>query len=107
MLSSSGRRSTGSDRLRFSGHDGPFLTYNCMENRPKVRGKRAVLLVSFEDTDPGSTTPMVDMVRKSMDYLEIELDQVILAPGLQKKRGVAEDPFVIVSVVEAGRSLAH
>jgi multimeric flavodoxin WrbA len=84
-----------------------FVYFNCEENRPKVRGKRAVLLVPFEDRDNGSAAPLVDMFRMSMEYLEISLDQVVLVPGLEKKGAVADRPELMTSIMEAGRSLAR
>jgi len=82
-----------------------FVYFNCPTNRIKVKGKKALLLVPFEDTDLGTAGPLVDMFQKSINYLEMELDRVILAPGLEKKGEVINDMVLMSSLHSAGRSL--
>lgn len=84
-----------------------FVYFNCEVNRPKVRGKKAILLVPFEDTDLDTARPLVDMFQKSIDYLEMDLVQVILAPGLEKKGEVINDQAMMSSLLSAGRSLRN
>lgn len=84
-----------------------FVFFNCPENRPKVRGKRSVLLVPFEDSDPRSAAPLVDMFRMSMEYLEMSLVQVVLAPGLEGKGEAGGDPALMASALDAGKALVR
>lgn len=64
-----------------------FVYFNCPANRPGVKGKQAVLVVPFEETDPDAAALLVDMFTRSMAYLEINLDPgaIILAPGVTRK----------------------
>jgi multimeric flavodoxin WrbA len=62
-----------------------FVYFNCPENQAMVQGKKAILAVPFEDTDLETARPLVDMFRKSMDYLKMDLVDVLLVPGVTRK----------------------
>ena len=56
-----------------------LVYFNCPENRPKIRGKRAVLAVPFEEADPQAAALLVAIFEKSLAYLEMELTDTHLA----------------------------
>ncbi len=68
-----------------------FVYFNCPENRPMVRGKSAILVIPFEDTDLGSSVPAVRIFQMSLDYLEMRLFGTVLAPGVARQGEVRND----------------
>ena len=67
-----------------------FVYFNCPENRPKIKGKSAILVVPFEDEDIETATPLLQMFEKSLDYLEVKLIESLIVPGVTKKGEVIE-----------------
>jgi hypothetical protein len=55
-----------------------------------VQGKKAILAVPFEDTDLDTARPLVDMFRKSIDYLKMDLAGILLVPGVTRRGEVEE-----------------
>jgi multimeric flavodoxin WrbA len=67
-----------------------FVYFNCPENRQLVRGKRVILAVPFEDAERETAAPLVEIFRRSVDYLEMEMYGIILVPGVTR-RGEAKE----------------
>ena len=82
-----------------------FVYFNCSQNRPKVSGKKAILAIPFEEKDPATADAVTLMFRKSFDYLEMELGQIILAPGVSGKEDISQRPEILKEGNDAGRSI--
>ena len=83
-----------------------FCYFNCPENRPKIRGKRAVLVVPFEETSAETAAPLVAMFEKSLAYLEMNLAAAIIVPGVGEKGAILEHPGRLQEAYDLGRRLA-
>jgi multimeric flavodoxin WrbA len=82
-----------------------FVYFSCPENRAKIIGKPVFLAIPLEDDNPDSYTPVVDFFRKSMDYLQMNLKGMIIAPGVGKKGEIRERPGKILEAKEMGRGM--
>ncbi|WP_446787308.1 flavodoxin family protein [Macellibacteroides fermentans] len=80
-----------------------FVFFNCPPNRPLVRGKRAILVVPFEETDEAVAHPLIAMFQRSFSYLEIDLYDKMLVSGLTRKGEVKEREGCIEKANELGR----
>ncbi len=65
-----------------------FVYFNCEANRPLVRGKRAVVAVVLEETYEETWRPVVEFFRKSLAYLEMDLAETIVVPGVGEKGAI-------------------
>lgn len=82
-----------------------FVYFNCPENRQKIHGKSAVLVIPFEEDNPETAAPLEMMFKKSLHYLEIELIETILAPGVTRKGEVNEKQELLGKCYELGKEL--
>jgi multimeric flavodoxin WrbA len=80
-----------------------FVYFNCPENRPKVRGKSAALVVPFEDGDPDTARPLVEMFEKSIAYLEMKLVGKLIVPGVGEKGTILAKPGSLREAYELGK----
>ena len=83
-----------------------FVYFTCDENRPKIKGKKAVLVVPFEDDDIGTAAPLKSMFEMSFQYLEMELVDHILVPGVAEKGDVLNREESLFASYQIGRNLA-
>jgi len=83
-----------------------LVYFNCPENRVKIKGKNAVLVVPFEDDDIETASPLLQMFEKSLDYLEVNLIERLIVPGVTKKGEVIEKVEIMNICYELGRKLA-
>ena len=67
-----------------------FVFFNCPVNRIKIKGKNAVLVVPFEEENLSTSELLVKMFEKSFQYLEINLIEKVLIPGVYKKGDVLQ-----------------
>ncbi len=51
---------------------------------PKMKGKRVILIAPFEENDASVADPLVEMMIKSLDYLEMELSGKVLVTAGEK-----------------------
>jgi len=65
-----------------------FVYFNCEANRPMVRGKRGAVAVVLEETHEETWQPVVEFFRRSLAYLEMELAETIVAPGVGEKGAI-------------------
>lgn len=82
-----------------------FVYFNCPENREKVRGKRAVIAVPFEEENLETARLVVEIFEKSLAYLEMELVGKILVPGVSDKGDILQKPECLKEAFELGQSL--
>jgi multimeric flavodoxin WrbA len=61
-----------------------FVYFNCPGNREKIKNKKAILAVPFEEEDPQTARLLVEFFEKSLGYLEVDLVGTVLAPGVTR-----------------------
>lgn len=84
-----------------------FVYFNCPENRPKIRGKAAVIAVPFEEVDPETVAPLELFFKKCFSYLEMSFAGKIIAPGVGWKGEILEKVDRIKEAYELGMRLAN
>ncbi|MHB9023171.1 MAG: flavodoxin family protein [Armatimonadota bacterium] len=83
-----------------------FVYFNCPEHREHIRGKSAALLVPFEDDDLATAAMTIAIFGKSLEWLEMPLPGLILAPGVTERGEVAQKADVMAQAEALGRKLA-
>jgi len=83
-----------------------FVYFNCPENRGKIKGKKCMLAVVFEEDSNEAAWPLVDMFELSFRYLEVDFLETILVPGVTKRGEIAEKADVMENAFELGKTLA-
>lgn len=86
------------DRLTF---------FNCPENRSKIRGKSAVIIVPFEDESPETARLVIEFFEKSLAYLEIKLTGKIIVPAVGDKGAVSKKPQRLTESYKLGQQILH
>jgi len=84
-----------------------FVYFNCPENRAKIRGKKAVIAIPFEEENPDTARPIVEFFVKSFGYLEMELVGKIIVGGVGAKGDVLKKPDRLQEAYELGIRLAN
>ncbi|MFA6471938.1 MAG: flavodoxin family protein [Candidatus Latescibacterota bacterium] len=82
-----------------------FVYFNCPENRAKITGKPVLLAIPLEDENPDTYTPVVEFFRKSIDYLHMNLADMIIAPGVGRKGEIREQAEKMKEAGEMGRRI--
>jgi multimeric flavodoxin WrbA len=82
-----------------------FVYFNCPENRAKIRGKSAALVIPFEEENPDTARPVVEFFEKCFNYLEINLAGSIIAGGVSDKGDVLKKPERLGEAYELGARL--
>lgn len=83
-----------------------FVYFNCEANRPMVRGKRAAAAVVLEETHEDTWRPVVDFFRKSLAYLEMNLADTIVVPGVGDKGAIRKESQRLKEAHRLGAALA-
>lgn len=83
-----------------------FVYFNCPANRKKIKGKTAVIAVPFEDKTLETADLVLQFFEKSLGYLEMELTEKILIPGVTKRGEVRSRKRVMDQCCKLGRRLA-
>ncbi|MFC1526149.1 flavodoxin family protein [Candidatus Latescibacterota bacterium] len=83
-----------------------FVFFNCPQHRPMVRGKAAALVVPFEEEDPATAELLVEMFRRSLNWLEMTLAGVVLAPGAGERGAVRSHEKALAEATSLGTSMA-
>ena len=83
-----------------------FVYFNCPENRIKIKGKSAVIVVPFEENNLETADLLVKMFEKSFEYLEIPLIGKIIIPGVTKRGEVIKQEATIEQCYNLGKKLA-
>jgi multimeric flavodoxin WrbA len=80
-----------------------FVYFNCPENRPKIRGKSALLAVPFEEESLQTAALVIGLFEKSLAYLEMTLAGQIIVPGVSRKGDVLAKAESLQQAYELGR----
>jgi len=83
-----------------------FVYFNCPENRSKIKGKRAVIAVPFEDDNPETARLVVEFFEKSLGYLEMRIVGKIIVGGVGKKGEILDKKNRLEEAYELGRKMA-
>jgi multimeric flavodoxin WrbA len=83
-----------------------MVYFNSPETRKLIRGHRAALAVPFEDTAMETAEPLVQMMSKSLAYLEMKLVGQVLVPGVGERGQVLAKADALTRCDELGRQLA-
>ncbi len=59
-----------------------FVYFNCPENRHKIKGKDAVLVIPFEEKNPETAAPVIEFFTRSLNYLEMNIAGKLIVPGV-------------------------
>jgi len=83
-----------------------FVYFNCPENRIKIKSKKAVLAVPFEDDDNETAALLISMFEKSFQYLEMSLVGKVIVPGVSEKGEILDKAESLEEGYQLGRNLA-
>lgn len=84
-----------------------FVYFNCPENREKIRGKKAVIAVPFEEENLETAEPLTKMFQLSFQYLEIELIKKIIVPGVGEKGDILNKLEILEESYKYGRKIGR
>ena len=83
-----------------------FVYFNSPANRPLVRGKRAAAAVVLEETHEETWRPVVEFFQKSLAYLEMNLAETIVVPGVGDKGAIRREAQRLEEAYRLGIRLA-
>ncbi len=83
-----------------------FVYFNCEANRSMVRGKRTAVAIVLEETHEETWRPVVEFFRKSLAYLEMDLAETIVVPGVGEKGAIRREPQRLDEAHRLGGRLA-
>jgi multimeric flavodoxin WrbA len=84
-----------------------LVYFNCPENRPKIRGKSAVIIIPFEEENPETARLVVEFFEKSLVYLEMKLIGRLIVPGVGEKGAVSKQPQRLMESYKLGQRLVR
>ncbi len=84
-----------------------FVYFNFPENRSRIAGKSAALVIPLEETDPDAWAPVTDFFARSLQYLEMNIAGAVIAPGVGARGEITEHPELLQAAYELGKSLAR
>lgn len=82
-----------------------LVYFNCPEHRPHLRGKPAAVVVPFEEEDLTMADGVLDLLGRSLGYLEMRLAGAVVAPSVTRKGEVAGHPELLEAATQLGRRL--
>ena len=82
-----------------------FVYFNCPENRRNINGKAAVLVIPFEEEAIETADLVIEMFRRSFDYLEMNLIDSIVVPGVSRRGDVMKKTESLNKCRELGKRL--
>jgi multimeric flavodoxin WrbA len=82
-----------------------FVYFNCPENRERIRGKAVAVAVPFEEKEKETAELVIELFRRSFEYLELRLVGQVIVPGVTHRGEVAEKTEHLAGSYELGRKL--
>jgi len=83
-----------------------FVFFNCPENREKIKGKKVIIAVPFEEENLETAEPLVKMFEKSFKYLEMALIEKVIVPGVGDKGDILKKQNILEKSFEIGKKIA-
>ncbi|MBN1215908.1 MAG: flavodoxin family protein [Candidatus Lokiarchaeota archaeon] len=83
-----------------------FVFFNCPDNRNKIKGKKTILVIPFEEDNFDTAKPLELMFEKSFEYLELILINKIVVPGVGKKGDILKKENVLQNCFNIGQRIA-
>lgn len=83
-----------------------FVYFNCDENRKKIKGKKAVVIIPYEEESLDTAVPIQMLFEKSFRYLEMNLIGSIIVPGVSAKGDVLKKKDRLKEAYEFGKQLS-
>ena len=83
-----------------------WVYFNAPDNRTKIRGKSAALLVPYEETDPINGEAVSQFFQRSLSYLEMKLIGELLVGDVGPKGAVKAIPELELAARRLGERLA-
>ncbi len=84
-----------------------FVYFNCPENRIKIKGRKAVITIPFEEETIETARPVVEFFEKALSYLEMNLVGRLIVPGVSAKGDILKKPDRLKDAKLLGEKLAH
>jgi multimeric flavodoxin WrbA len=83
-----------------------LVYFNGPDNRPKIRGKRAAVVIPFEETDPATAAGTVEFFEKCCGYLEMKMAGRLIVPGVTRRGEVRRQDAAMTAAFNLGAALA-
>ncbi len=83
-----------------------FVYFNCPENRKKIQGKKAVIVIPYEEESIDTAVPVLMLFEKSFRYLEMDLVGSIIVPGVSEKGDIFQKRNRLEEAYDMGKSIA-
>lgn len=83
-----------------------LVFFNCPENRAKIKGKAAVIVIPHEEENPETGEFVAAFFKKCLRYLEIPLVGKLLVPGVTERGEVINKSDVMKMAFELGAKIA-
>ena len=84
-----------------------LVYFNCPENRAKIRGKQAAIVIPFEEENSETARPVVEFFEKCLNYLEMSIAGAIIVGGVSDKGDVLKKPACLNEAFELGKKLGE
>jgi multimeric flavodoxin WrbA len=82
-----------------------FVYFNCPQNRAKIRGKQAAVVIPFEEDDEDTGEFVASFFARCFSYLEMKQVGTLIAPGVGERGAVLKKPEILEAAAELGRRL--
>ncbi|MCG2721372.1 MAG: NAD(P)H-dependent oxidoreductase, partial [Thermodesulfovibrionales bacterium] len=83
-----------------------FVYFNCPGNRPKIKGKAAVLAIPFEEDNIKTADLLVKFFVKSLRYLEMKITGRILCPGVSARGDILKREEILKKGYQLGQRIS-
>jgi multimeric flavodoxin WrbA len=82
-----------------------LVYFNGPDTRQRIKGKRAAVVIPFEDTAEETVRPVIEFFDSCFRYMELVPAGRLVAPGVTVRGEVAEDEALIALAEEMGKGL--
>ncbi len=82
-----------------------LVYFNGELNRKGIRGKKAAIIIPFEENNPETVRPVITFFEKALQYLEIQLTAQLIVPGVSQRGEVVKQEQVIKEAYELGKTM--
>ena len=83
-----------------------LVYFNCPAHRRGIRGKHAAVVIPYEEREPETVAPVVGFFRNCFRYLDVQLVDELIVPGVTRRGEVSQKVDVMLAAREMGERLA-